>query len=1153
MIKQPIILFLLLCSSAFAQNSNWTSVSPFEHKAFIENKGQFDWQNNRSGKATLFGASLANIDVEFSASGLTYTNFELKESKRKGKENREEQEKEKIYRKIPHHTYLEWVGANTNCEVIPEYIENHYFTYSILSFNSGKSSLKAAAYKKLTYKNIYPNIDLEYSFPEDKPGIKYTFVLHPGADVSVIKMKYTGDKKISLDAQGNISLKLYSETILDHAPVSFYENNKAAIKSSFVLDRDVVTFNLSDYDKSKTVIIDPWTIVPTFLGYNAAYDVEYDLQGNVYVYGGRGSVATPFQEIKYNNAGVMQWVFTWATPVISPSYGDFAVDGASGSSYIVEGYNPPVPMVLKINSAGTQTAIYAGNVWMNEMWRIEYNNCTKNMVIAGGGTGGTTFQAATIDTNLTVMTAYNVLSATTDLHDISLLAIDNTGNYYMASAKSVAYPTVLDNVFLKGPAATILPRAYMLPDNHAFIEVGSIGYINNSGVSSPTAYANGFNGMAVSAKYVYTYDGSTIRRWRKSNGAFMNSAVLDPSPFWWGGLAVDECDNIFAGVQKSIVQLDTNFTTIATTVVPDFIYDVQLAPGNLLYACGKAFVSSFNVTLPTCSSFSATVASTGSCAQGSATVTPTGGAAPYSYSWSPSGQTTQIATGLATGNYSVTVFDNACNPTGLTLTVAVTSGGIISTITATPAACLQSNGSATVTPSGGAVPFTYSWSPSGGTNASASGLSPGVSTVTITDATSCTGTSTVSVTSIGGATVTPSSQNNISCFGGSNGSATFTASGGTAPYTYSWLPSGGNSATASGLSGGTYTIQVTDGSGCTQSETVTITQPTAISTSATSTQASCGSNNGTATVSASGGTGAYTYSWTPSGGNAATATGLAAGNYSALVTDANGCTKTQTVTVTQPSSVSATASNTQTGCNSNTGTATVVGSGGATPYTYSWSPTGGSAPTATGLAAGSYTATVTDASGCSMSVVTVVTAQPGPTANAGASVSIVSGNSTTLVGTGGGTYSWTPTGSLSCTTCTSPSASPAITTTYTLIVADANGCTDTALVTVFVQPVSCDNKPNAGSFYLPNAFSPNDDGQNDELCLLGWDECLKDFSIKIYNRWGEAVFSSDTKTFCWDGTHNGKPLNSASFAFFVKAVLYNGVKKELKGSITLVR
>ncbi|MFD0988717.1 T9SS type A sorting domain-containing protein, partial [Mariniflexile jejuense] len=284
-----------------------------------------------------------------------------------------------------------------------------------------------------------------------------------------------------------------------------------------------------------------------------------------------------------------------------------------------------------------------------------------------------------------------------------------------------------------------------------------------------------------------------------------------------------------------------------------------------------------------------------------------------------------------------------------------------------------SNGSATVSVSGGTPGYTYTWSPSGGTSATATGLAAGTYTVTVTDANSCQTIQSFTLTQPTALVATATSQTNISCNGGSNGSATVTASGGAGGYTYSWAPSGGTGATATGLSAGVYTVTITDANACTTTKSFTLTQPSAISvTPASQTNISCfAGSNGTASVNTpTGGSGGYTYNWTPgnpTGDGTKSVTGLTAGTWSCTVTDSNGCSTSQSFTLTQPaSSVSATiSSQTNVTCNGGTdGILAVTATGGIAPYTYLWSNSATTA-TITGIIAGTYSVTVTDANGCS--------------------------------------------------------------------------------------------------------------------------------------------------------------------------------------------
>ncbi|RZK14607.1 MAG: hypothetical protein EOO86_18315, partial [Pedobacter sp.] len=334
---------------------------------------------------------------------------------------------------------------------------------------------------------------------------------------------------------------------------------------------------------------------------------------------------------------------------------------------------------------------------------------------------------------------------------------------------------------------------------------------------------------------------------------------------------------------------------------------------------------------------------------GAASVVASGGSGAYTYVWSPSISTTAGANGLVAGTYTVTVTDAS----GCTASRAftITQPSLLNTSgSQTNVSCNGgTNGTATVTASGGSGGYTYLWS-NGGTTATITGLMAGNYRVTVTDANACTAIRDYTITQQSAIT-TSTTQVNVSCNGGSNGSATVTASGGAGAYTYLWTPSGGTGATATGLVAGTYNVQVTDANACTKNQSVTILQPAAlVATAGAKTNVSCnGGSNGSATVNVTGGTGSYTYSWSPSGGTAASATGLVAGTYTVTVKDANLCQTTESFTITQPSLLNASASQTNVSCNGGSnGTATVTVTGGTGAYTYSWLPRGGTAATASG-------------------------------------------------------------------------------------------------------------------------------------------------------------------------------------------------------------
>jgi gliding motility-associated-like protein len=442
---------------------------------------------------------------------------------------------------------------------------------------------------------------------------------------------------------------------------------------------------------------------------------------------------------------------------------------------------------------------------------------------------------------------------------------------------------------------------------------------------------------------------------------------------------------------------------------------------------------------------------------GSATVSATGGTAPYTYSWAPSGGNAATATNLSSGIYTVTITDASTCST--TQTVSISQPTAITLATSSVAAtCGSSNGSATVIPGGGNGPFTYSWLPSGGNSATENNIPAGTYTCTATDANGCTGTQSVTVANNSTLSASVQSQNNVTCNAGTNGSATINPTGGTGPYTYSWSPSGGTNATATNLASGIYTVTINDAGSCVTTVTVSITEPALITLAPSSTPATCGNNNGSASVVANGGTGPYTYAWTPSGGNSANAINLAGGNYTVTVTDANTCSAAVSISVSSGSAITATLSAQQNvSCNAGTnGSAAVNPSGGISPYTYSWSPSGGSAASATNLAAGIYTVTVTDAAGCVTNVNVTITEPQAISLTTSGNVTICSGNSTTLLasatgGSGSFAYTWNPGAIVSNSIVVSPSS----TTAYLVTATDANGCTLSQPLTVTVdQPVN---------------------------------------------------------------------------------------------------
>jgi hypothetical protein len=321
----------------------------------------------------------------------------------------------------------------------------------------------------------------------------------------------------------------------------------------------------------------------------------------------------------------------------------------------------------------------------------------------------------------------------------------------------------------------------------------------------------------------------------------------------------------------------------------------------------------------------------------------------------------------ATGNFA-----DQCNDIQKTISIpqadynAYAADGVI-TFTAIPTAAVNTgtlcpNAFLKLTLTGNGEPDIM-WN-TGDTTAQITGLAAGTYTATVTDLLGCTQTAsfTVNQSTNPSPSITASAGTDVSCFGFGDGSATITATGGTGTLAYTWS-SGDTLSNAANLAPGTYSVIVSDVNGCSDSTTVTITQPdTLVAGNAGVTVAGCDSF--LVATSVAGGTTPYAYSWT-GGIIGSSLLVTATGTYVATVTDANGCTDTLSATVTLPPALAATATETASDTSgAGLGAATVTASGGTGPYTYLWS-NGATTATADSLIFGNYTVTVTDANGCS--------------------------------------------------------------------------------------------------------------------------------------------------------------------------------------------
>lgn len=309
--------------------------------------------------------------------------------------------------------------------------------------------------------------------------------------------------------------------------------------------------------------------------------------------------------------------------------------------------------------------------------------------------------------------------------------------------------------------------------------------------------------------------------------------------------------------------------------------------------------ATFTITEPTALALS-TSAVDASCGatNGSANVNVTGGSPGYTYSWAPTGGTGATTTPVGAGVYTVTVTDNnGCSAT-TNVTVGTIGGPALTISNQQNVSCFGVNdGQATVSATGGATPYTYLWSPSGETSATATQLSAGLNTVTVTDNTGCAVTEQVTLT--GPTQIVISGTVTDEDCGLLNGSITTTVSGGTGPYTYSWTGNPAVTANISSLNDGDYTLTVTDANGCSASTTFTVDQIGSLNVTVVPGSAVIDEGESVQLTAS----GATSYSWSPTTGLSCSdcpnpiASPTGSTIYLVTGTDANGCSGTASVTI----------------------------------------------------------------------------------------------------------------------------------------------------------------------------------------------------------------------------------------------------------------
>ncbi len=426
------------------------------------------------------------------------------------------------------------------------------------------------------------------------------------------------------------------------------------------------------------------------------------------------------------------------------------------------------------------------------------------------------------------------------------------------------------------------------------------------------------------------------------------SGGVGPYTFVWNnGATTEDLTNITGGTY-TVVITDANSCTAANSIVVNE---------------GLPILISGTVTAVLCHGDSS----------GAIDITVSGGSGSYSYTWS-NGANTQDISNLIGGTYAVTATDgNGCSVVA-TFLITQPATLVLNATTVNVSCAGGSDGSVDITVNGGVFPYNYAWS-NGPASEDIHNVIAGTYSVTVTDANGCTITQTYNLNEPN-PIISFVVGTNVSCNGAADGTADLTVSGGTSPYTYLWSNFQG-SQDVSGLSGGLYYVIITDAHGCTNKDSVIITEPAPLTLSTTITNISCyNSNDGAIDLTVTGGTTPYSYLWS-NGAMTQDMNNLQNGVYAVTVTDAHSCTATTSVTIVNPSVITANFIAHDPFCFGSTdGSIDLIPSGGTPGFSFVWS-NGATTEDLSGVGAGTYIVTLTDSKGCTrVDSATLVEPQP---------------------------------------------------------------------------------------------------------------------------------------------------------------------------------
>lgn len=548
------------------------------------------------------------------------------------------------------------------------------------------------------------------------------------------------------------------------------------------------------------------------------------------------------------------------------------------------------------------------------------------------------------------------------------------------------------------------------------------------------------------------------------------------------------------------------------------------------------------------------------------TFTAQNGVPPYDYTWTNGAGTLsgngQIVTeggaadipNLPADIYTISLNDNFFDTT-FNVQVWEPEQLLIELMDVEDASCFEfCDGSISTMVSGGTAPYTYSWTGSASANEQADQLCAGNYQLLVRDANGCEATLNTNVDQPMEFIATASQVQEVSCFGGADGIAQVTDNGNSVAWNWS---SGSATQVADQLDAGIYEVEVINGDGCRDTTSVEIIEPTApleVVIIELESISCFDAADGVLGTDISGPFASLTYNWS-NNATQPTINNLDVGNYTLVLTNEKGCEATANYTLSQPTAILAETFAVDINCvdGPNAGVITVENVAGGTP-SYSYSIGGqsfGTTPLFEGLEAGAYEVVVRDAEGCELELPTTIQPPPEIVVELSGETEIKLGDEIILnaiTNSQNAVYTWSHADSLSGALAM---VRPTESLLYEVSVLDSvTLCSASDILRVFVD--------KRRDLFVPNIFSPNEDGTNDRFTIYGGNDVVNIRSLRVFSRGGQLVYEQENLmpgdlSMGWDGTMNGEPMNPGVFVYFTEVEFFDGQVELFKGDVVLMR